>query len=160
MISASLTSCTVNHFVQLKSDGSAIVETDYDEEIETKIQKSFTANQFSFDSTNFRMTFKIDDIDSIGNYLPIQNSGFLKFKNYGNSILIKSGAVEPYNSDPKFCCHIMLRITSEQPMFAINRNGRKIKYKNGKNSGFWISQTLRQQIKNKKNINMTLIKKH
>jgi len=88
LISASLTSCTVNHFVQLKSDGSAIVETDYDETLKDEIIESNIAHYLATDTISFRMTYKIQIIDSIGLYLPGQNSGFLTFKDFGDSIVI------------------------------------------------------------------------
>lgn len=152
-------SCTTNHFVMLKSDGTAQIETDFDMGLINRLEESTITSDL--DTSNHRVKFTIDNIDSIGQYLPFHNSGFLKFQNYGDSISITTGNNDPYVNKMESCCHLAIRIRTELQMEAYKKNGKKIRREKSKNyHGIWLSQTIRQQVKGRKNIDVILKKKY
>lgn len=154
-----LCSCTTNHFVLIKSDGTARIDTDFDTTLIKRIERSRIIT--NIDTSNYRTKFTIDNIDSIGQYIPFHKPGFLKFDNYGDSISITTGNNEPYKIKQGSCCHLAIRIRTEEPMEAFKANGKKIRRKTSKNyHGIWLSQSIRQQMKSRKNIDVVLKKKH
>ncbi len=152
-----LCSCSTNHFVLIKSDGTARIDTDFDIGLIARVEQSTIT--YDLDTSNHRTEFTISNIDSIGQYMPFHNSGFLKFQNYGDSISITTGGNKPYNYKPGSCCHLAIRIRTESEMEAYKENGKRIRRKKSKNyHGIWLHQSIRQQVKGKKNINVILRK--
>jgi hypothetical protein len=158
-ISFGFYSCTSSHFVLLKSNGTAQIDTDIDPEFNL-IEKIKTSNIITdFDSANYRIQFTINNIDSIGNYMPFHKSGYLNFQDMNDSISVSTGNTKPYDTKHWSCCHLLIRIRTEEPMDAFKQNGKKIrKKKSKKNGGIFLSQTMRQQLKGKKQINVVLKK--
>lgn len=155
VLALGLSSCSTNHFVYLKSDGTARVSADFDIDLIQRIEKSEIIS--NIDTSKYRTEFTINDIDSIGNYMPFHKTGFLKFQNFGDSITISTGHTNPYQKKIKSCCHLFIRIRTEKPMEAYKANGKKIRKKKAKKyHGIWLRQTINQQMKGKKNINVIL----
>jgi len=105
--------------------------------------------------------FEISSIDSIGNFLPFHQPGLIEFRNYTDSIVVRSGSVDPYVVNAGSCCHLVLRILPAEKLEAYDGSGKRIKAKAGhQNVGIWLSQSKQAQERGKKNIHATLKRKN
>jgi hypothetical protein len=162
LLTAILSSCSTTHSVVLHNNGNASIYS------EAGDGNSFIHRLHNSDvilnidsSPGERVRFDITSIDSIGNYLPHHQPGFLEFKNFGDSIVVLSGNKEPYANATNPGVHLTLRIQTDADLEAFDLTGKPIKFKTGRyNTGLWLCQTRRAQKKGKKRISAVLKRKN
>ena len=154
----SLCSCTINHSVFLKKDGTALIETEAPPSFINRLENSNVISEI--DTIEYGLKFIVKNIDSIGNYIPNINPGFVRFSDYGDSIKISSGHGVPFDcNNGCSCCHLFLKVKSEGSIEAYKSNGKRIK-KHKKRNEYLFTQGKREQLKGKDNINVILLKKN
>lgn len=156
-----LSSCSSTYFIVLRENDSAkvITEIGHDNSYVNKLNASPIISNVNVG--NQQVSFEINSIDSIGNYLTYHNPGFITFQNYEDSIIVQSGKTFPFANNIKSCCHITLRILPIDKFDAFDKFGKLIKAKRGHhNIGFWLSQTKKNQEDGKKNIYANLKRKN
>lgn len=111
--------------------------------------------EYKDDTTKtYMVSFRIKDIDSLGNYLaPHLEKGYFQFKLKGNSLFITNGNGKRYIGSTVLCCHISIDISFEQEINSVKINGRN---KRQKKNLIHLGSTARQLKKDKKNINLVV----
>jgi hypothetical protein len=155
-----LTSCSTTHFVVLQDDGTAKVITDIglDDSFVARLKSSKEVTDLN--SSDGRVSFRLNSIDSIGNFLPYHQTGYLEFRNYSDSIVVQTLANNTEVTSTDVCCNFSLRILPVDSFDAYDESGKRISAKMGHhNIGFWLSQNKRNQKLGRKKIYAILKKK-
>ena len=153
-----LCSCTINYSVFLKQDGTALIETETHPSFINRLENSNVISEI--DTIGYGIKFIVKNVDSIGNYIPNINPGFVRFSVYGDSIKISSGHGVPFDcNNGCSCCGLFLKVKSEENLEAYKSDGKRIK-KHKKLNEYLFTQGKREQLKGKININVTLLKKN
>lgn len=153
-----ITSCSVNHYITISKDGSALVnvDKDYDKSI---IENYYRSELISNIDTNLiagRVIFEISNVDSLGKYLPYHKSGFFSFKKEKNVVIISDSHTNAFRVKSLFCCHMTVVLKFQDGIQSLESNeNNKIKVK--KNGVLIITKTRRQLLRERKKINLTIV---
>ena len=164
LIAIAISSCTSEHYVLLRSNGTVEIETarGLDGSFYRRLATSVAVSHVDTSRYGgYEVHFDLNSVDSLGNFLPFQNPGFLVFDDYGDSIVMQRGGVAPYDSKPGMCCHLNLRIRADYPIEAFRANGKRIRAKRSKKyHGIWFWLPIREQVKGNKKIYAVIKRKN
>jgi hypothetical protein len=128
-----LSSCGASHSILIKTDGSAIVQSMEYTGDSLKMVKSPMITDFGRKNDIFE--FKINNIDSMGNYMgDIFNSGYFNFKYYADSLVICNNNNLPLRTrwDKWYCCGYTMTMTSDKPIVAVRSKSKGVRFKKQK----------------------------
>lgn len=129
---------TSNKFIVIHPDKSATVQTT------AKIlpanapairKKILQSNTIQVTDTTGLIEFKIDIVDSIGNYFIEFNEGYFNFKFKNDStFIIRTNEIEPFEfPELKECCHIFLDVFFEKMIKNVMTDTKRVKWKKNQN---------------------------
>ncbi|MBD99207.1 MAG: hypothetical protein CMO34_05125 [Verrucomicrobia bacterium] len=123
----SLCSCTSNINVVIKSENSAIVESEFP--LGPKEKKKFTQSKLItiLDTVNNKLKFKINSIDSLGNYLQGFPKGVIRFITDKDTLTVNSGNAINYRETNVLKSHLYLTIQSKNDINPIHFDKKFVK---------------------------------
>lgn len=153
-----LTSCTANHFITVRENGSAIVDIDRDYSI-AELNKYYQSNVISNIDTNVcfasRVKFEISNIDSLGKYLPFHTPDFFWFRMVGDTLIVSDGHTNAFKYEDLFCCAVSMLIKFDKDIQNFE-SANSIARKKDKNTVL-IMKSRKQLIKGKKKLDVKII---
>lgn len=123
-------SCTYNLKVTMHQDSSATIKTNLVHVSELdKLNASKIIHDITLDTTIMISSFRIDDIDSLGSYLPgYLPQGFFQFNLDQNSLQFSDSHVDtPSSSIQKTIHHYLIEIESERRIKHVEVTSGRIK---------------------------------
>lgn len=94
-----LPSCTGTYRIQLLQNGGADVSQPYPFE-KTNLEKYFDSTVISeLDTSGYNMTFKIEKVDSLGEYLSLLNPELVKFSIKKDTLSIYFSDIHPFTKE-------------------------------------------------------------
>ncbi|TND09971.1 MAG: hypothetical protein FD123_653 [Bacteroidetes bacterium] len=148
---AGCASCGTSHVIKVMSDKSALVQAGDYRTDSLKMTKNPIISEFKSEEGWF--SFKIADIDSLGNYMgDIINDGYFTFKYYPDSLVIHSSNNLPLKKewDAWYCCGYSMQISSDQSIKTVVKKGKHIEY-DRKEKAVYVSRNIKRS-KTKKNV--------
>jgi hypothetical protein len=114
-------SCTATYNVTVHADHSATVQTIGLDSADL-VRYSSSPMISGLDTNEAGIVFKVNTVDSLGNYLSPLQAGFIQFRMDSTSLTITEGNGNVFKENPagRACCHVSMDIQFEQDVKAVN----------------------------------------
>ena len=151
-------SCGIGHSIKIMSDKSAFVKSWTGYNVDSlRMTKSPIISEFKLDG--FWCSFKIADIDSLGNYMgDVINRGYFNFKYYPDSLIIFTSKTPPLKKewDAWYCCGYTMKVNSDRQIKTIVKRNKRIKFRN-KEQEVDVGSQLKKHNRRTKPTNLTIV---
>lgn len=153
-------SCGIGIHIEVFTDKSALIRgASYEFHADSaRMAKSPIITDFKSDSHGF-CSYKIADIDSLGNYMgDIVNTGYFNFKYYPDSLVIYSSNKPPLKKDwdTWYCCGYTMKVDSDKKIKQILRRDRRTRF-NRKAQEVEVFVKLKQSKRRTKSTNLAIM---
>jgi hypothetical protein len=159
LIFITFSSCTAYHEIIVREDGSANANLYMNSSDKAIMDSYYQIEIISNIDTNSIIAgcvlFKINNIDSLGNYLPLHPPGFFRFSMKGDTLFITDGHTNAFKHKDLFCCGVTMLIKFEKDIHFFESSNRHVRL-NDKNT-IMINKTRTQLIKGKKRIAVKIV---
>ena len=151
LFSLTICSCVTSHFLKIESNKSAFVESDAYQFDSIRLSKSKIISELKFKDGWY--SFKISDIDSLGNYMGnIISDNYFTFRCYPDSLVITSNGNQAVKKEWNgfTCCNFNLKIETEKKIKKIITVGKGVKVIDKKSDSpliFWVPKKRKNRVK-------------
>lgn len=150
-----LSGCTIRQSVFLQQDGSAVIRASRDRI--SQDDDFYKSNQISNLDVNNKseISFTIDPIDSLGNYLsPIFKKDVFEFRYNHDTLSIKQLSHDVFHDEYEICCRYILEINTYRKIKSIETKNPYIKRKD---DNIIISRSKQSFMNSNGNLNFLII---